>query len=121
MTRAGAVLVQGCQRPQARLVTRGKALEADYTRTMVDALIAIGWLACHHPDSRKLVGKPGLPDIIAARAGRLVFIEMKLRNGRRSNAQDYWRVQLTQAGAEYFYCIAPDDMDEVLKAMGAKK
>lgn len=99
---------------------RTAALEADHTRTMIDALTALGWKCCWHPDSRRLVGHPGIPDITAVRAGRLVFIEMKMPNGRRHASQEAWRVQLVQAGAEHFYCT-PDDMDEVLKAMGAKR
>jgi len=56
-----------------------------------------------------LRGDKGLPDYIAVRDGRLLFIEIKGTGGRPTMAQIAWLEQLRNAGAETFLWW-PDDI-----------
>ena len=59
-----------------------------------------GWLACHHPDSRRMAGDPGLPDVVLAHPRRgVLFVECKARSGRLRAGQARWRTVLEAAGA----------------------
>lgn len=69
--------------------------EADFTRSLVELLHVSGWLVCHHPDSRLLVGDAGLPDILAVRDGRLLAIETKSAKGRLRDGQQRWLSELS--------------------------
>lgn len=104
--------------------------EADYTRTVVDALQHLGWLAAHHPDSRKLVGSAGMPDIVAVRHGRLAFIELKVKGGRTSAEQVRWAKELDDviingreiyagqgSNVSYHFVRCPEGIDALLKVL----
>lgn len=107
--------------------------EADYTRTVVDALQHLGWLAAHHPDSRKLVGSAGMPDIVAVRQGRLAFIELKVKGGRTSAEQVRWAKELDDviiigrdserwalndhSNVSYHFVRCPEGIDALLKVL----
>lgn len=104
--------------------------EADYTRMVVDALQHLGWLAAHHPDSRKLVGSAGMPDIVAVRHGRLAFIELKVKGGRTSAEQVRWAKELDDviisgreiyagqgSNVSYQFVRCPEGIDALLKVL----
>ena len=87
-----------------RLTARERLDAATPEHAVVEALIAAarlgGWLVSHHPDSRKLLGDPGIPDLTLAHPPRgVLFIEAKTRAGRLRAGQIRWRTVLEGAGA----------------------
>ena len=59
---------------------------------VTDALTAHGWRWTHHRRSDKALtmGDRGIPDIVAARGGRLLFLELKTDSGVLSPDQLAW-------------------------------
>lgn len=65
--------------------------EADFLRAILDLAHQLGWLAAHHPDSRRLVGDAGLPDLVLAKPGHDPWLwELKTDAGRVSRKQRDW-------------------------------
>lgn len=54
-----------------------------------------GWRAYHTHDSRR--SEPGFPDVVLARAGRIVFAELKTKAGRVTAEQRGWLDALRKA------------------------
>lgn len=86
---------------RTRAKRRVEPTEAQFTRAVVTLLQLRGWRVAHHPDSRKLVGDKGLPDILAVhgRRGRLLALELKVGSREPTEAQSRWMADLAQAGA----------------------
>ena len=88
--------------------------EAEFTRSVVERVNLYGGLAMHHPDSRRLVGDAGAPDLIIVIEidGRetVLYRELKLADGRTSKAQKEWGRRLTAAGQDWAVW-RPEDMD----------
>lgn len=61
-------------------------------------LNAFGWLWHHVYDARR--SNAGLPDLIAVKNGRLLFIELKTEKGRLTDEQRVWLMALHHAGGE---------------------
>lgn len=55
-----------------------------------------GWHIAYFPDSRRIVGSRGLPDLILARDGKVILAELKTDSGKLSEVQRRW---LEAAGA----------------------
>ena len=72
--------------------------EAQLLEKVTDLARVRGWLSHHdRGDYRKCIqGDPGFPDLVLARDGRVLFVELKAKNGRVSAAQREW---LTALGA----------------------
>ena len=68
--------------------------ETQFQTKVVDLARARGWLVYHTYDSRR--STPGFPDLVLARDGRVMFVELKAPSGRISAAQREW---LTALGA----------------------
>ena len=68
--------------------------ETQFQTKVVDLARARGWLVYHTYDSRR--SAPGFPDLVLARDGRVMFVELKASAGRISAAQREW---LTALGA----------------------
>ena len=64
--------------------------EDDFKAQVIELAQRYDWLVAHHPDSRHLQGDPGLPDLILARGGVVIFAELKSEQGRLSDAQERW-------------------------------
>lgn len=58
----------------------------------------LGWLTYHTRDSRG--SDPGFCDLVLCSGKRVVFVELKSKTGRLSEAQKLWLNLLTAAGAE---------------------
>lgn len=98
--------------------------EADWQQRVIDYAMLNGWALSHHPDSRRVVGQRGLPDLLLCRRGRLIFAELKTEHGRLSVDQTFWKAEL-EAVAGYarrqhenwpavaVYVWRPGDWEEV--------
>jgi Holliday junction resolvase len=52
----------------------------------------------------------GIPDLIAVKNGRVLFIELKTPRGRQSDYQRKFQADLEAAGGEYVLCRGVDDL-----------
>jgi Holliday junction resolvase len=52
----------------------------------------------------------GIPDLIAVKNGRVLFIELKTARGRQSDYQRKFQADLEAAGGEYVLCRGVDDL-----------
>jgi len=66
--------------------------------------------------STPIQGDPGFPDLVLARSGRIVFIELKTNRGVLDANQAAWRDALIGTGAEWF-CWRPRHLDEVRETL----
>ena len=66
--------------------------ENDLLQGVTDALTLRGWRWSHprRSDKAVMMGHAGVPDILAARNGRVLFIELKSETGRLSADQAAW-------------------------------
>lgn len=81
--------------------------EADFQRTITDMLDAGRYLWFHDHDSRR--NRAGLPDIIAVKAPRLIFIECKTSKGIVSGPQQEWLDELARCTSVEAHLFRPDD------------
>jgi len=63
-----------------------------------------GYEFFHDRDSRR--NRAGLPDIVAARDGRVILLELKSERGRLSPAQQRWRDALQ----DHWALVRPSDL-----------
>lgn len=90
---------------------------------MIDAAKRLGWRVVHYRaaqvrDGRwatPLQGHPGAPDLILAKAGRVLLVELKTRTGKVSAAQTLWLDALGEHGAVW----RPGDQEQVLAVLAA--
>ena len=75
--------------------------ETDLTRTILDAARTFGWSVTHfrpaltrHGWRTPLEGDAGFPDLVLARQGRVLAVELKSATGRLRPNQEFWRDQL---------------------------
>ena len=61
---------------------------------VIEAAQAHGWLVYHTYDSRKSVS--GFPDLCMARAGTLMFVELKSARGVMTPEQQRWHYELRE-------------------------
>ena len=61
---------------------------------VVEAALTFGWLAYHTYDSRR--STPGFPDLVLARRGEVVFVELKSKAGRVRPEQKVWADHLPE-------------------------
>ena len=94
-------------------------LERDWQKTVTDALDVFGWRWIHFRPARTekgwrtpVSGFAGFPDVVAVRADRVVYIELKTEGGRLGQGQAEWLAALGLAGAEV-HCWRPSDWAEV--------
>jgi VRR-NUC domain len=93
--------------------------EAEFQRTVCEALRVLGWRYCHFRPGRSSKGwrtpltrDAGYPDITAVRADRVLFVELKAEKGRLSDEQGRWLAALGLAGQEV-HCWRPSDWDVI--------
>ena len=95
----------------ARLVVAAQITEKQWQKTVCDMLDTFGW-QWHHA-RRPLWDKRGLPDLIAARGTRLLFIELKSMTGKIRPEQAEWIDVLRATGQVEVYVLRPCDGDYV--------
>lgn len=70
--------------------------ERDFQRWVTDLATWFGWRWWHDVDSRRNFA--GLPDLILARRGRLIFAELKRQQGQVRPEQAEWLAVLGSIG-----------------------
>lgn len=83
------------------------ALERDFKAHLVKRMRHLAWRVYTHPDSRRAPHDGGFPDIVAVRAGRLLFIELKGNAGRWTEEQSQWIGDLMKVPAVSMYVWRP--------------
>lgn len=96
----------------ARAALDATVSETTFRGAVCDLLTARNWRWSYIPDSRKVQGHAGIPDIIAVRGERLLFIELKTERGRLSPAQQVWHKALDFTAAES-YVFRPHDAQRI--------
>ena len=100
--------------------TRSKATERDYESTIIDAALLGGWHVHAERPARTargwrtpIRGHAGFPDLVLVRE-RIIFVELKRRPNRPTNAQQEWLWRLTKAGHDARLLWVPEDLDAFL-------
>jgi Holliday junction resolvase len=62
--------------------------EKELQQRIIDRARALGWLVYHTYNSRHSAA--GFPDLVLARDGRVLFVEVKSEKGRLTKAQKEW-------------------------------
>lgn len=96
----------------------GRAVsERDFQQQVLDVARLYGWRVFHAFDSRR--SEPGFPDLVLVRGDRLIFAELKSRNGRLEAEQLEWLGALDAVSTVESVCWRePDswpDIEEALK------
>jgi Holliday junction resolvase len=90
------------------VVARVKVTETDIRRQIQDYLRIRGWFVFYILQG--LGAYKGIPDLIAVKNGRVLFIELKTPRGRQSDYQRKFQANLEAAGGEYVLCRGVDDL-----------
>lgn len=104
----------------ARATVERSVSEDELLTAITEALSFLGYVWCHYRRSDKaiLMGDPGLPDIVAARAGILWMIELKSETGRLEQGQLAWRLEFPVESHEFRYRLwRPSDLDVALREL----
>lgn len=88
-----------------------KVTETDIRRQVRDYLRVKGWFVFHILQGGVGVYR-GITDLIAAKDGRVLFIELKTARGRQSQHQKKFQTDLEAAGGEYVLCRGVDELRE---------
>ena len=96
-------------------VGRVPVKESEVQKVVEDGLTVFGYLWAHHPDSRKMHGTPGLPDLTCVHPnnGTVVFIECKGSLGEMAWNQHDW-AKAVDAGAAVWMLATPHTLDNVI-------
>ena len=90
-------------------MSKPKVTETDIRRQVRDYLRIKGWF-CFHVLQGGVGVYRGITDLIAAKDGRVLFIELKTPRGRQSDYQRKFQANLEAAGGEYVLCRGVDDL-----------
>ena len=93
------------QREYQRLISKGMS-EADLMENVIAQALTCGWIVAHINDRMYslamaagrpdvMAGAKGLPDLIMARRGRVIFAELKSTKGKVRPDQQMWLDELT--------------------------
>lgn len=98
--------------------------EDELLTAITDWLTVRGWLWTHprRSDRALTMGHPGVPDVIAARAGRVVFIELKSERGSPTYEQAAWLRALrgdpaAESLAPEVRLLRPSDLDAAIEEL----
>ena len=95
--------------------------ESELQRAIVQVLAYAGWLVIHIPNQstrgrQRWSGlKPGAPDLVAVRHGRVVFLEVKTESGRVSEKQSEMHDLLRLHGMEVRVVRDADDIMDLVQ------
>jgi hypothetical protein len=91
----------------ARAMTEDELLTA-----ITEAATYLGWRWVHYrrSDLAQMQGHSGFPDVVLARANRVLFLELKSRTGKLRPDQHAW----AEAIGEDWYGVWPDNLDDTL-------
>lgn len=105
--------------------------EAEFTETVIQMAKLYGWHVAHFRPSKDrkgewrtaMSGDPGFPDLVMARNGQVLFIELKSATGVTSPEQDGWLQALAAPAAahgNYVRVWRPQDLDQIKRLLGAR-
>ena len=93
--------------------------EGDFLATVTELATLCGWLVYHTYDSRR--SQAGFPDLVLARADKLVFAELKTNTGQLRTAQLEWLDTLGAVAASQpdvdVYLWRPADWPGIVKIL----
>ena len=92
--------------------------EAKVQRECEHWLSHYGWRWTHNSDSRKTRGHRGVPDLMAVKEGKLLFIECKRDGGRFGKGQQEWMGELQIAGA-LCLVVRPSTLGDFIETLKA--
>lgn len=97
--------------PDARAIR-----ERDFQALVLDLARATGWLAYHTWLS--VHSAAGFPDLVLARGGCVIFVELKRDRGKLSLAQEEWRARLGECPGVEYYLWRPSDWPAIVARLG---
>ena len=89
-----------------------KITENDVKRAVKDYLNIKGWF--NFPLTAGMGSYPGLPDRIAVKNGRTLYIEIKRPGGKQSDHQREFQHNIWLKGGQYFIVYCLEDMIKVI-------
>lgn len=86
--------------------------EDELLQAITEAATWYGWRWVHYrrSDLAQMQGHSGFPDVVLARNGIVLYLELKSRTGRLKPDQHAW----AEAIGENWYGVWPENLDEVL-------
>ena len=95
--------------PEVRAVLNRAMSEDQLLQTITEAATFLGW-RWHHvrrSDQALQMGHSGFPDLVLAKAGRVLFLELKRQDGTTTPDQDAWLLELLVAGDQLDVAVPP--------------
>ena len=107
--------------PHARLTLLRSLDEAALVAQIIAEAQRAGWLVHHDRPARRrdgayrthIAGDAGFPDLVLAKAGRVLFVEVKAQRWRWQPGQEAW---LAATGGRR---VGPDDLDALIAELWA--
>lgn len=85
--------------------------ESDIRKQVQDYLRWKGWFVYYNLQG--LGCYPGLSDLVAVKAGRIIHIEMKTSRGKQSDKQIEFQADIEAAGGEYRVVRCLEDVSDL--------
>ena len=102
----------GRRRSKTKL-TKLKITENDVKRVVKDYLNIKGYFNFHILQG---IGSfKGIPDIIAIKAGRVLFLEIKKPKGKQSEYQKQFQIFIEGHGGEYYIVRSLEDLMKIIE------
>lgn len=94
--------------------------EAEWQSAVVEYARLNGWLVAHVPDSRQM--EPGLPDLILARGGHVLLVELKSEKGKVSTERRVTKTRVLPSQKDWLeasgaYLWRPHDWEHVKRTL----
>jgi hypothetical protein len=100
--------------------------EHELQATIVDACRVLGYRVAHFRPARTasgwctpMTGDEGFPDLICARPGRVLALELKAARGRLGPGQAEW-LEAMQGAIVHAKVVRPAELDELLALLAAR-
>ena len=92
----------------------GKYTEKKFQNDLMERIETFNWLIFHCRDSRHADGDKGFPDLVIAKRGQILFVELKIAGGRLSPDQVEWKANL----GKNWRLVTPVNVEEFMKEVG---
>ena len=97
--------------------------EADLLAAVIELALLRGWAVHHCRPARTskgwrtpIKGTPGFVDLVLARDGRLLFVELKSARGKLSAGQEEW-IKALRLHGDLVFVWQPADWDEIERTL----
>jgi hypothetical protein len=101
--------------------------ERELQATIVDACRVLGYRVAHFRPARTvhgwrtpMTGDIGFPDLVCARPGRVLALELKAARGRLGPGQAEW-LRALQGAVVHAQVVTPAGLDELLTLLAKKE